>query len=65
MTSGWQGARYFRRYGGELVSKPAISLKEKLGGGVYYRGTIHFTSPFGLQGAAAPDGSKGLSLEVL
>ena len=32
-TSGWQGASYFRRYGRELVSKPAIIfVKEKLGG---------------------------------
>ena len=28
MTSGWQGAPYFRRYVRELVSKPAISLKK-------------------------------------
>ena len=26
ITSGWQGAPYFRIYGRELVSKPAISL---------------------------------------
>ena len=31
MTPGCQGAPYFRRYGRELVSKPAISL-EKVGG---------------------------------
>ena len=31
MTSGWQGAPYFRSYGRELVSKLAISLK-KVGG---------------------------------
>ena len=29
MTSGWQGAPDFRRYGRELVSKPAISLRKK------------------------------------
>ena len=28
MTSGWQGAPYFRSYGRMLVSKPAISLKK-------------------------------------
>ena len=32
MTSGRQGAPYFRRYGRELVSKPAISSKRKVGG---------------------------------
>ena len=33
MTSGWQRAPYFRRYGHGLVSKPAILLnEEKLGG---------------------------------
>ena len=31
MTSGWQGASYFRRHGREMVSKPAIFVKEKLG----------------------------------
>ena len=31
MTSGWQGARYFRRYGRELMSEPAISLKKGWG----------------------------------
>ena len=35
MTSRWQGAPYFRRYGRELVSKPAISSKRSWGG---YRG---------------------------
>ena len=38
MTSGWQGAPYFRRYGLELVSKPAISLKKSWGG--YRRTTL-------------------------
>ena len=33
MTSGRQGAPYFRIYGRELVSKPAISLKKGRGGG--------------------------------
>ena len=28
MTSGWQGATFFRKYGKELVSKPVISLKK-------------------------------------
>ena len=37
MTSGFQGARYFRRYDRELVSKPAISLKKSWGS--YYRRT--------------------------
>ena len=32
MTSGWQGAPYLRGYGGELVSKPAISSKKSYGG---------------------------------
>ena len=32
MTSGWQGAPYFRRYGLELVSNPAILLKSSWGG---------------------------------
>ena len=33
MTSGWQEAPYFRRYdGGELISKPPISLKKSWGG---------------------------------
>ena len=36
MTSWWQGASQFRRYGRELVSKPVISLKKSLGG---YRNT--------------------------
>ena len=31
-TSGRQGASYFRRYGRELVSKPAISLEKSWGG---------------------------------
>ena len=39
MTSGWQGASYFRRLGRELASKPAISFQEKLG--ACYRKTIH------------------------
>ena len=38
MTSEWQGPPYFRRYGQELVSKPAISLKKSWGG---YRRTTH------------------------
>ena len=32
MTSGWQGAPYFRRYGRELVFKTGDSVKEMLGG---------------------------------
>ena len=32
MKSGGQGAPFFRRYGRELVSKPAISLKKSWGG---------------------------------
>ena len=40
MTSGWQGAPYFRRYGLELVSKPAISLKKSWGG--YRRTTLRW-----------------------
>ena len=39
MALGRQGAPYFRRYGRELVSKPAISLKKGWGG---YRRTIQF-----------------------
>ena len=31
-VGGWQGAPYFRRYGRELVSKQAISLKIRWGG---------------------------------
>ena len=31
MTSGWKGTPEFRRYGRELVSKPAISLKKDWG----------------------------------
>ena len=31
MTSGWQGAPYFRRYGRELVSKPVIWSKKNWG----------------------------------
>ena len=38
MTSGWQGPPYFGRYGRELVSKPAISLKKSWVG---YRRTTH------------------------
>ena len=34
MTSGGQGAPYFKKYGWELVSKPAISLKKCWGGGL-------------------------------
>ena len=37
MTSGRQGALYFRKYDRELVSKPAISLKKIWGG---YRSKI-------------------------
>ena len=33
MTSRWQAAPHFRRYGRELVSKPAILLKKSWGGG--------------------------------
>ena len=32
MTSAWQGSPYYRKYGRELVSKPAISLKKSGGG---------------------------------
>ena len=32
ITLGWQGAPHFRRYGWELVSKPAISLEKSWGG---------------------------------
>ena len=38
MTSGWRGAPNFRRYGRELVSKSAISLKRDWGD---YRRTTH------------------------
>ena len=34
MASKWRGALYFRRYGRELVPKPAISLKKSLGPGL-------------------------------
>ena len=34
IISRWQGSSYFRRYGQELVSKPAISLKKRWGGGL-------------------------------
>ena len=37
MTSGRQGAQYFRRYGRELVSKPAISFQRMRGGASYCR----------------------------
>ena len=37
MTSGWQGAACFRRYGRELVSKPAILLKEVMEGAIVVR----------------------------
>ena len=39
MTSGWQGAPCVRRYGRELVSKPAISLRKSWGG--YRRTTLN------------------------
>ena len=45
MTSGWQGAPHFRRYGRELASKPAISINERWGG---YRRTTR-----GIPSAAA------------
>ena len=32
VSSGWQGAPYFRRYGRELDSKQEISLKKHWGG---------------------------------
>ena len=35
MALGWEGALYSRKYGRQLVSKSAISLKENWGG---YRG---------------------------
>ena len=38
-TSGCRGTPCFRRYGRELVLKPPISLKEKLGGRATYRRT--------------------------
>ena len=38
MTSEWQGASYFRRYGRGQVSKPAISSHKSWGG---YRSKIH------------------------
>ena len=44
MTSGWQGAPYFSRYGRELVSKPAISSKKCYGG---YRRTTHKSEVLG------------------
>ena len=34
MTSGWQGAPYFRRHGSELVSKSAILSTKSRGGGL-------------------------------
>ena len=40
MTSRWQATPYFRRYGRELVSKPAISLKKSWGG--YRRTTLWY-----------------------
>ena len=40
MASGWPGAPCFRRYDEELVSKPAISLKNRWGG---YRRTALYT----------------------
>ena len=42
MASGWQGASYFRRYGRELVSKPAISLKKNWGGAIVQRLVIQW-----------------------
>ena len=33
MTSGWQGTPYIRRSGREFILKPAIFVKEMLGGG--------------------------------
>ena len=33
MTSAGQGVPYFRRYGRELVSKPAILFQKNVGGG--------------------------------
>ena len=39
-TSGWRGSPFFRRYGGELISKPAISLKKSWGG---YSSKTHST----------------------
>ena len=44
MTSGWQGASlYFKSYGRELVSKPAISLKKGWGGATVERLTCSTT----------------------
>ena len=40
ITSGWQRAPYFRRYGRGLVSKPAISVNKSWGG--YLRMTQTF-----------------------
>ena len=45
MASGRQGAPYFRRYGLELVSKPAILLKKSWGG--YRRTTSTREADFG------------------
>ena len=45
MTSGWQGAPYFRRHGRELVSKPASSLKKRCGS---YRRTTPLRFPGGI-----------------
>ena len=41
MTSAWQGAPYFRRYGRGLVSKPTVLLKKSWAG--YRRTTLHYT----------------------
>ena len=32
MTSGWQGALFFRKYGGELGLERAVLIKTRLGG---------------------------------
>ena len=51
MTSGWQGAPHFRRYGRELVSKPAISFFRKIGGAIVERLTrINERMPTMLEG---------------
>ena len=46
MASGFEGTPYFRRYGREFVSKPAISVSvKKRGGGGYRRTTPSDDSP--------------------
>ena len=56
MTSGWQGALYFRRYGRELVLKTGDFVQETLGGATVVRLTDGITLRYLAIPAESPRG---------